>query len=179
MKAVLASSLAAGLIFGMVAAPAAPAMAQQHLTAQVLTDVCLPYANRSKSFEKAIRSARDLQFRRPANERGQVLEEYASEVNLVSRDGTWRVRLEEGSVAVGDTEVYAVTCTLSSTRASARELAELGRRAFRNEQYWTTDQTAPNQWDRRVRNPDERRLEVRVVEDNGQRPALTIRGLYF
>lgn len=179
MKAVLASSLAAGLIFGMVTAPATPAMAQQHLTAQILTDVCLPYANRAKSFEKAIRAARDLEFRRPANERGQALDEYASEVNLVSRDGTWRVRLEEGSVAVGEVEVYAVTCTLSSTRASARELAELGRRAFRNEQYWTTDQTAPNQWDRRVRNPDERRLEVRVVEDNGQRPALTIRGLYF
>lgn len=179
MKAVLASSLVAGLILGMTAAPATPAVAQQHLTAQILDDVCLPYANRSKSFEKAIRAARDLQFRRPANERGQVLEEYASEINLVSQDGAWRVRLEEGSVPVGDVEAYAVTCTLSSTRASARELADLGRRAFRNEQYWTTDQTAPNQWDRRVRNPDERRLEVRVVEDNGQRPALTIRGLYF
>lgn len=179
MKAVVASGLAAGLILGMAAAPATPAMAQQHLTAQVLTDVCLPYTNRSKSFEKALRAARDLHFRRPANERGEVVEEYASEMNLVSRDGTWRVRLEEGTVSVGDTDAYALTCTLSSTRASARELAELGRRAFHNERYWTTDQTAPNQWDRLVRNPDERRLEVRVVEENGERPALTIRGIYF
>ena len=179
MKAVLASGLVAGLIFSMAAAPATPAQAQQNLTGQILTQVCLPYANRSQSFERAIRSARDLKFRRPAADRAEPLDEFASEIELISRDGGWRLHLEEGTVEIGDTEVYAVTCALSSTRASARELADLGRRAFRNERYWTNDQTAPNQWDRRTSNPDEYRLEVRVVEENGDRPALMIRGLYF
>lgn len=162
----------------MASAPAAPAVAQANLTGIVLAQVCLPYANRSKSFERAIRTARELNFRRPAEDRSKPLDEFASEIDLVSADGTWRVRLEEGTVAVGEAEVYAVTCSLSSTRASARELADLGRRAFHNERYWSTDQTAPNQWDRRTRNPDEHRLEVRVIED-GARPALAIRGLYF
>jgi hypothetical protein len=163
----------------MASAPATPAAAQQNLTNRVLVDVCLPYANRAQSFEKTIRAARELRFRRPADERGVPLEEFASEVKLVSLDGTWRLHIEEGTVEIGDAEVYAVTCALSSTRASARELADLGRRAFRNERYWTTDQTAPNQWDRRVRNPDERRLEIRIIEEHGERPALSIRGLYF
>lgn len=179
MQVVLTSSLIAGLVLGMASAPASPATAQQNLTGMVLAQVCLPYANRSKSFERAIRTARELDFRRPAEDRATPLDEFASEVELVSADGTWRVRLEEGTVEIGETEVYAVTCSLSSTRASARELADLGRRAFRNERYWTTDQTAPNQWDRRTRNPDEYRLEVRVVEEGGVRPALAIRGLYF
>lgn len=163
----------------MASAPATPAQAQQNLTGHILTQVCLPYANRSQSFERSIRAARDLKFRRPATERSQPLEEFASEVDLISQDGSWRLHLEEGTVEIGEAEVYAVTCALSSTRASARELADLGRRAFRNERYWTTDQTAPNQWDRRTRNPDEYRLEIRVLEENGARPALTVRGLYF
>jgi hypothetical protein len=179
VKAVVACSLAVGLAFGAVSAPATPAKAQQNLTGRILVEVCLPYATRGKSFEKAIAAARELRFRRPANERGQPLEEFASEVNLVSHDGTWRLRLEEGTIEDGEAQVYTVTCALSSTRAGARELADLGRRAFGDDRYWNTDESAPRQWDRRTRNPDEYRLEVRVVEEDGARPALTIRGLYY
>ncbi len=179
MKAFVVSGLVAGLLVSMSSAIATPAAAQENLTGRVLAEICLPYANRAQSFEKSIRAARDLKFRRPADERGTPLDEWASEVDLVSRDGTWRLHLEEGTVEFGDTEVYAVTCALSSTRASANELADLGRRAFRNERYWSTDQASPRQWDRRSANPDEYRLEVRVIEDQGSRPALTIRGLYF
>lgn len=179
MKVFVSTSLLAGLIISMGSVAATPAAAQANLTGRVLSEICLPYANRAQSFEKSIRAARDLKFRRPADERGIPLDEWASEVDMVSRDGTWRLRIEEGTVEIGDGEAYAVTCALSSTRASARELADLGRRAFRNERYWSTDQTAPNQWDRRTAHPDEYRLEVRVIEEEGQRPALTIRGLYF
>lgn len=179
MKTLVASSLATGLFMGAVLAPATPAAAQANLTAQVLTDICMPYTNRSLSFERSIRAARDLKFRRPASERDQPLEEYASDVNLVSRDGNWRLRLEEGSIEYGDREVYAVSCLLSSPRVSANELTSMGRRAFSNERYWSTDQSTPRQWERRGRDPEERRLEVEVIEEPGQRPALRIRGLYF
>ncbi|RZJ28902.1 MAG: hypothetical protein EON85_08010 [Brevundimonas sp.] len=179
MKTLVASSLALGLFIGAIAAPATPAMAQANLTGRVLAEICLPYANRSLSFERSIRAARDLEFRRPAEQRGQEIEEYASDIDLISRDGAWRIRLEEGSVEYGENEVYAVTCSLSSRRASANELASLGRLAFNDNRYWSTDGDAPRQWERLGRNPEERRLEVQVIEEEGQRPALRIRGLYF
>lgn len=179
VKTLVASSLAAGLFAGAILAPTASAAAQANLTGQVLADICLPYAGRSMSFERSIRAARDLKFRRPADERGQAMDEYASDINLVSHDGAWRIRLEEGSVEYGDREAYYVSCLLSSPRASANELATLGRRAFADDRYWTPVEQGQNKWERRVRNPDERRLEVEVIEEPGQRPALRIRGLYF
>lgn len=179
VKAFVASGLAMGLFIGATVAPATPASAQDNITGRVVAEICLPYASRALSFEKAIRAARDMKFRRPADERGQLLEEYASEVNLVSRDGAWRIRLEEGTDENDERTPYYVSCALSSTRASATELADLGRRAFRDDRYWTMDETTPRVWDRRERRPQERRLEARVVEANGQRPALTIRGLYY
>lgn len=174
MKSVVASSLVAGLF--LFAAPA-PANAQDVLTARVLIDVCLPYASRSKSFEKAIRSARDLEFRRPHGDQAP-LDEWASEIEMVSRDGVWRLRIEEGSVEIGETQAYAVTCSISSGRASARELGNLGRRAFGNERFWSEDDSL-RQWDRRTSRPEEHRMEVRVTEEPGERPVLSIRGLYF
>ncbi len=168
-----------GLFLGASLTPATPALAQANLTGRALVDVCLPYANRTLSFERAIRAARDLEFRRPADQRSEPIEEYASEIDLVSRDGRWRIRLEEGSVEYGDSEVYAVTCSLSSINASANTLGDLGRRAFNNESYWSTEDGAPRQWERLGRNPEERRLQVEVVETPGERPALRIRGLYF
>lgn len=179
MKTTVASSLALGLFISAASIPALPAAAQDNLTGRVLTEICLPYANRAQSFEKAIRAARDLRFRRPAEDRNTPLEEYASEVELISRDGAWRIRLEEGSIEYGDSEAYALSCSLSSNRASATELANLGRRAFRDERYWANDNENDRQWERRGRNPDERRLDVRVVESEGSRPALVIRGIYF
>jgi hypothetical protein len=175
VKSLVAFSLVAGL--ALAAAPA-PVAAQDVLTARILVDVCLPYANRQQSFEKAIRAARDLRFRRPVDDQAP-LDEWASEVEMVSRDGTWRLRLEEGSVQVGERDAYTVTCSLSSSRASARELSDLGRRAFRNERYWMSDDGELRAWDRRTSDPDVRQLQVRVVEEPGVRPALSIQGIYF
>ena len=174
VKSVIVASLASSLLLGMVPAPA---LAQDPLTARVLVDVCLPYAQRAKSFERAIRAARDLRFRRPHDDRAP-LEEWASEVEMVSPDGTWRLRLEEGSEEIGDAQAYAVSCSLSSTRTSARQLGNLGRRAFGDERYWATESDM-REWSRLTSRPDEYRLEVRVAEEDGERPRLIIRGLYF
>lgn len=155
---------------------AAPAAAQEMLVIRALTDVCLPYAGRSRSFEKALQAARDLEFRRPIGDNAP-LEEFASEVELVSSDGIWLLKLEEGTREEGDSEAYAVACTLSSRRASARELAQLGRRAFGNPERWTL--AGAGRWDRRTRRPEESRMMVEVVERPDERPAMTITGLYY
>lgn len=173
VKTVLVAGLIAGLsLFAL------PAVAQDLLAARVLTDVCLPYAGRSQSFEKSIRAARELDFRRPVGATGR-LEEWASEVDLVSDDGAWMLRIEEKTVEDGETAVYTVGCTLSSRRASARDLADLGRRAFRDERYWTTTPDNPWRWNRRTANPEEYGLAVEVSERPGDRPAMTINGFYY
>lgn len=176
VKSVSVSGLATALLFAMVAGSPAQA-AEPVLTARVLVEVCLPYAQRAQGFEKAIGAARDLDFRRPVADRAP-LDEWASEVELVSRDGVWRIRLEEGPVEVGDGEAYAVSCSLSSTRASRQELARLGRRAFGDERRWTTEAEDPPTWSRRTRFEDVR-LEALVRQGAADRPELVVRGLYF
>jgi hypothetical protein len=170
-------SVVYGLLAGLFLF-AAPAAAQMSVPAGLLTDVCLPYANRAQSFEKSISAARDLEFRRPVNDR-VPLEEWASEVTLVSKDGVWQVKIEEGSVELGDGSFYVVGCTISSSRASARQLAELGRRAFNNPIYWTSPADNPWRWDRRSAYPDEYGLAVEVSEPAGERPIMTVRGSYY
>ena len=88
VKSVVIFSLFAGLLF-----MSAPVSAQEAVPAGLLTEVCLPYANRAQTFERSIRAARDLEFRRPVNDTAP-LEEWASEVTMVSRDGVWRVKIE-------------------------------------------------------------------------------------
>lgn len=171
------SAVVYGLLAG-VFITGGPAAAQIPVPASLLTDVCLPYASRALSFEKSIRAARDLEFRRPVNDRAP-LEEWASEVTLVSKDGVWQVRLEEGSVEQDDGSYYTASCTISSRRASARELADLGRRAFRNPIYWTSPENNPWRWDRRSAYPDEYGLAVEVSDQPGERPAMTVRGSYY
>lgn len=156
----------------------APAVAQEMLVAQMLTEVCLPYATRARSFEKAIRSARDLEFRRPVGSDAPV-DEWASEIDLISRDGNWRIRIEEGSLDQGDSSVYAASCSISSRHASARELADLGRRAFGDPERWTTSPANPRRWERRTPRPEEYRLAVMVTEPDDQLPAMTITGFYY
>ena len=173
LKSVGLFSLMSGL-----ACLAGPVSAQEALPANLLTDVCLPYANRAQTFERSIRAARDLEFRRPTGDTAP-LDDWASEVTLISRDGSWRVRIEEGTVERGDKAVYEASCTISSSRASARELADLGRRAFRNPAYWTTPSENPRRWDRRSAHPDEYGLAVEVAELPGERPTLTVRGSYY
>ena len=173
VKSVVLCSLAFGLL--VIAAPAA---AQEAVPAGLLTEVCLPYANRAQSFERSIRAARNLEFRRPVNDTAP-LDEWASEVTMVSNDGVWRVRIEEGTVERGERAPYEASCTISSSRASARELADLGRRAFRDPAYWTTPPDNAWRWDRRSTHPDEYGLAVEVSEQPGQRPTMTVRGSYY
>ncbi len=156
----------------------APAAAQDRLVARMLTEVCLPYATRAQSFEKAIKVARELAFRRPTGD-ARPLEEWASEIDLISHDGNWRLRIEEGTLDQGDAPVYAASCTIASRHASARELADLGRRAFGDPERWTTSPDRPRRWERRTRRPAEYRLAVEVAEPAQQLPTMTVTGYYF
>lgn len=173
VKSVIFCGLVAGLL-----SVAAPLAAQEAVPAGLLTEVCLPYANRAQTFERSIRAARELEFRRPVNDTAP-LDEWASEVTMVSSDGVWRVKIEEGSVERNERPAYEASCTISSSRASARELADLGRRAFRDPRYWTTPPDNAWRWDRRSAYPDEYGLAVEVSEQPGERPTMTVRGSYY
>ena len=76
-------------------------------------------------------------------------------------------------------QAYEASCVISSSRASARELADLGRRAFRDERYWTSPPDNAWRWDRRSAYPDEYGLAVEVREQAGERPTMTVRGSYY
>jgi len=173
VKPVVFCSLALGLL-----SVATPLAAQDAIAAGLLTEVCLPYANRAQSLERSIRAARELAFRRPVNDTAP-LDEWASEITMVSSDGVWRVRIEEGSVERDARPAYEASCTISSSRASARELADLGRRAFHDDRYWTTPPGNARRWDRRSAHPDEYGLAVEVSEQPGERPTMTVRGSYY
>lgn len=156
-----------------------PAVAQDLLVACMLTEVCRPYAARARSFEKAIKAARDLGFRRPVDDI-QPLDEGAAEIDLVSDDGNWRLRIEEGTLEQGDARVYAASCAIPSRRASAREPADPGRRAFGDPERWTTwPDHHPRRRERRTRRPAEDRLAVEVAEPAERRPTMTVTGHYF
>lgn len=146
--------------------------------ARTLTEVCLPYATRAQSFEKSVRAARDLGYRRPVGS-NVPLDDWASEIDLVSADGNWRIRIEEGTVEQDEGSVYAASCTMSSRHASARELADLGRRAFGDPERWSFSPDNPRRWERLTPRPDERRLSVEVAEPAEQLPTMTITGSYF
>lgn len=156
----------------------APAVAQELLVARMLTEVCLPYATRAQSFEKSVRAARDLEFRRPAGS-AAPLDDWASEIDLISKDGEWRIRIEEGTLEQGDSAVYAASCTISARHASVRELADLGRRAFGDPARWSTSPDNRMRWERRTPRPDEYRLSVEVAAPAEQRPTMKITGFYF
>lgn len=155
-----------------------PALAQELLVARMLTQVCLPYATRAQSFEKSVRAARDLEFRRPAGS-NTPLDDWASEIDLISRDGEWRIRIEEGTLEQGDSSVYAASCTISSRHASVRELADLGRRAFGDPARWSTSPDDRLRWERRTPRPEEYRLSVEVAAPADRLPTMTITGFYY
>ncbi len=144
----------------------------------VMARVCLPYASRARTFEGAMRAAREMEFRRPAGDQAP-LEEWASEVDMVSKDGRWRLHIEEGSIEEGGTEAYAVTCTLSSNLAGAQQLARAARLAVGRSPQWSQAPDNPWRWERRTLRPDEYRLRLDVTEQPGQRPQLAARGLYY
>lgn len=168
MKAAITLALALSVM-----TPATPALAQDVDPGLVLARVCLPYAMRTASFEKAIRLARDMDFSRP---RGSLpLEEWASNVELVSRDGAWRIKLEEGTITEGDADVYAVSCSLSSPRATLRGLTSLIDRALGSDTRWRRGDAS--RWARN-HSSDETALLIDVKEHDDRRPALSATGLY-
>lgn len=170
VAAVLAATLA-------VAAAPAPVRAQEMFPSFVLARICVPYATRAQTFEEAIRTARGMEFRRPAGETGPI-EEWASDIEMVSKDGTWRLRIEEGTVTRGEVDVYEVTCGLSSTRASARELSQAARLALRASPLWAPGE-GEGHWDRRTSDPEFYTVRVDVTEEPGRRPVLTATGSYY
>lgn len=156
----------------------APAVADDMFAGFVVARVCLPYASRAETFEGAMRAARDMEFRRPVNDRAP-LEDWASEVEMVSKDGRWRLRIEEGTIEQDGAEVYAVTCGLSSDLASSRELGRVARLVVGRSARWAQAPDAPWRWERSTARPDEYALRIDVTEEPGERPVLAARGLYY
>ena len=175
LKSVVFAVLAA--VFGALFAPA-PAAADDMFAGFVVARVCLPFASRSKSFEAAMRAARDMEFRRPAGDRAP-LDPWASDVEMVSSDGRWRLRLEEGPVEENGAEIYVVTCGISSNLASSRELGQVARLVVGRNPRWSQHPEIPWRWDRRTARPEEYALRLDVTEVPGQRPVLAARGHYF
>lgn len=166
------------LAVAIATASSAPAVANDLFAGFVVARVCLPYATRARTFEGAMRSAREMEFRRPAGDRAP-LEEWASEVEMVSKDGRWRLRLEEGMVEEDGVEVYAVTCGVSSHLASSRELGQVARMVVGRNENWAQNPDTPWRWDRRTARPGEYTLRLDVTEVAGERPVLTARGHYY
>ena len=63
VKPVVCCVLAAGLL-----SVALPLSAQEAVPAGLLTEVCLPFANRALTLERSVKAARELEFRRPVND---------------------------------------------------------------------------------------------------------------
>lgn len=164
-------------VLAVTAAPVA-ARAQEYFAGFVVARVCLPYASRAKTFEGAIRAARDMEFRRPAGDRAP-LEEWASSVEMISSDGRWRLRLEEGTVEEGGVEVYAVTCGVSSNLVGGRSLAQAARRMVGASPLWVQPSDAPWRWDRRTTRSTEYALRIDVTEAPDGPPVLAARGFYY
>ena len=175
LKSVVIPVLAA--VLAATSTPA-PAGAQENFPGFVVARVCLPYASRAKTFEGAMRAARDMEFRRPAGDRGP-LDEWASSVEMISKDGRWRLRIEEGTVEEGGVEAYAVTCGVSSNLVSSRTLAQVARRMVGTSPLWTQQPDTPWRWDRRTTRAREYALRIDVTQAPGERPVLAARGVYF
>lgn len=173
-------SVALPILAAVVAATSAPApaAAQENFPGFVVARVCLPYASRAKNFESAIRAARDMGFRRPYGDRAP-LEDWASEVELIDREGRWRLRIEEGTVEQDGAEVYTVTCGVSSNLAGARQLGTMARLLVGGSPLWSQDPGTPWRWDRRTTRSSEYALRIDVTEAPGQRPVLAARGFYY
>jgi hypothetical protein len=175
LKSVAFSVLAT--VIGVTSTPA-PAGAQENFPGFVLARVCLPYANRAKSFESAMSAARDMGFRRPAGDRAP-LEDWASEVELIHRDGRWRVRIEEGPAEEGGVEAYAVTCSIWSNMAGSHELGRTARLVVGRSPHWSQASDAPWRWDRRTERSGEYALRIEVTQEPERQPVLAARGLYY
>lgn len=175
LKSVAYSILAA--VVAVASAPA-PATAQENLAAFVVARVCLPYASRAKTFEGAMRAARDMDFRRPAGDRAP-LEDWASEVEMISRDGRWRLRIEEGTVEDDGVAAYVVTCGVSSNLVGSRELGRMARLIVGRNPLWSQTPGTAWRWERRTPRPDEYAIHIDVTEGPDRRALLAARGVYY
>lgn len=175
MKSLVVPVLAA--VVGALSAPA-KAAADDMFAGFVMARVCLPYATRARTFEGAMRAAREMEFRRPAGDRAP-LEDWASEVNMVSKDGRWRLRLEEGTVEESGRETYAVTCSLSSNLAGGAQLSRIARLVVGRSPQWSQNLHNPWRWDRRTARPEEYALRLDVTEATDRRPVLAARAFYY
>lgn len=178
MLVVKSVALAALAAVSAISSAATPAGAQDIFPGLAMARVCLPYASRAKSFESAIRAARDMEFRRPVGDNAP-LDEWASEVEMVSKDGRWRLRIEEGTVTEGDADVYSVTCGVWSNQASARQLAQVAGLIVRGNPLWSQPPGDPWRWDRHTVHPEEVALRIDVSERSGHPPVLAARGSYY
>ena len=175
LKSVVIPVLAA--VLAVTSAPA-PVIAQENFAGFVVARVCLPYASRAKTFENAIRAAREMEFRRPAGDRA-ALEEWASEVELISKDGRWRLRIEEGTIEEDGVETYAVSCGVSSNMVSGRTLGLIARRMVGRSPLWLQQPETPWRWDRITTRSQEYSLRIDVTQAPGERPVLAARGFYY
>lgn len=175
VKCVASAVLAVVLM--VVSAPA-PARAQDIFAGFVVARVCLPYVTRAKTFEGAIRSARDMKFRRP-NVAVEPVDEWATEIEMVSEDGRWRLHIEEGTVTEGEADVYQVTCAISSAQSSARELSQVAQLMLRGNPMWSQPEDAPWRWDRRTARPEQSALRIDITEQAGEHPVLAARASYY
>lgn len=91
----------------------------------------------------------------------------------MSREG-WRVKLSEGTETQNDQDVYVVTCTLTSVRASAQDLKASIDQALSRNPRWTRGDTVL--WERLY--SDNTRIVIDLVEDAGEQPKLTTTAIY-
>ncbi len=172
MKALCCFALASALAL----VPTPPATSQDIFGGFVLAKVCLPYASRAQSFETTIKAARDMEFRLPTD--APPIPDWASEIELVSRDGAWWVTFGENTVMQGEREVYAVRCSIRSKRASARELGAAAGMVLRRNENWTAADPDTRRWTRRLTRPDAISLNVDVEDTGDGRPTLSATGSY-
>lgn len=173
---VLKSVSCLGLAAALALVPTTPATSQDIFGGFVLARVCLPYAGRVQSFEATLRAARDMEFRHST---GVVpIDDWASEIELVSKDGAWWVTFGENTVMDGEREIYAVSCSIRSKRASARELSVVASMVLRRNENWTSSDPEARRWTRRITRPDAISLNVEVEDTGDGRPTLSATGSY-
>ena len=98
---------------------------------------------------------------------------------MVSGDGRWRLRIEEGTVEENGVEAYAVTCGVSSNLVGSRTLAQVARRMVGTSPLWVQQAETPWRWERRTARSTEYSLRIDVTEAPGDRPVLAARGFYY
>ncbi|WP_449500487.1 hypothetical protein [Brevundimonas sp.] len=149
------------------------ARAQDAVATRVLAKVCLPYTTRSTSLEEAVEAARELDFRRP-NANARPLDPWASEAEMVSWDGSFRLVLSEGQVD----DDYSLDCVLSSRRASVGAFALTIDELLGNRRGWAPSDPQRRLWKRATQHADDPVISAVAGQGDDGRPALSVNGTY-